>query len=264
MHPILVSALDVAGWAERVDAQATLPRLIRQLIRASGAEIEKLAFPAEEGTQLGGWDGIVVASRGSEAVPTGQSVWELSTSSDPKRKAENDYQKRSEEPTGVSPSENVYVCLTAQRWPNKGIWSREKEADGIWRGVRAYDAEDIAQWLEAAPAVHIWFASLLGKYIEGARDFSTAWTEWSESTEPATIPDLVIGGRNDAVQKIHTWLSRPPSAFALQADSPEEAIAFFLAAITQVPDKDQLTSISRGIVVSDHRIWPTFAVSASL
>lgn len=262
MHPLNITALDVAAWAERIDAQATLPRLVRQLIRASGAEFQKLLFPADEGTQLGGWDGIVVAPTGNEMVPDGQSAWELSTSSDPKRKAEKDFQKRSADPEGLAQAETVYVCLTAQSWPGKEKWRREKEAVGIWRGVRAYDAEDLASWLEAAPAVQTWFARIIGKQLDGIRDFATEWAEWSESTEPPMIPELIIGGRQEYVQQIYNWLSSPPSAFALQTDSRDEAIAFFLAAVEKLPEEERVQVLSRALVVTDARNWPRLVVSA--
>jgi hypothetical protein len=261
MHPLTITALEVASWAERIDAQAMLPRLVRQLIRASGAEFQRLSFPADEGTQLGGWDGIVVGPTGNELVPDGQSAWELSTSSDPRRKAEKDFQKRSADPEGLVQADTVYVCLTAQHWAGKENWRREKEAEGIWRGVRAYDAEDLASWLEAAPAVQTWFARTIGKQLDSIRDLATAWAEWSESTEPPMTPELIIGGREEYVQKIYTWLSNSPSALALQTDSRDEAVAFLLAAVEKLPEEERIQVLSRALLVADARDWPRLVVA---
>lgn len=55
------------------------------------------------------------------------------------------------------------------------------------------------------------------------------WKNWSQETEPPLSPSLVIGGREKERDRIVSWLRGNPSPLSLQADSPEEAIAFLAA-----------------------------------
>lgn len=259
----LVNATDIAAWAARRVAETTLPRLVRRLLRASGANLQRLSFAADEGVQLGGWDGITVATPGSESAPWGQAGWELSTRSGVKGKADEDYTKRSSEVDPVLvPAETTYVALTARRWSNKEKWAKQRTSEGIWKEVRAYDADDLEAWLEAAPAVHVWFSLVVGKHTFGLQDFSHTWDEWSGSTSPALSPRLVAGGRTKSVEAVHAWLRTPAKPFALQADSPEEALAFFLACVQLLPDEERLAIETGGLVVTDLQAWDSVVLSS--
>jgi hypothetical protein len=184
---------------------------------------------------MGGWDGIVDAPEGNTFVPDGFSVWELGVNGGVKKKAESDYQKRCTNPLGVVPAETTFVFVTPRRWGGKDDWVREKNDEGIWAEVRAYDADDLEQWLELAPAVHAWLAQLVGKWTEGTQDISSFWDEWTNSTSPPMNVQLHLAGREKEVEKIQEWLSGFPSKLTIQADSQEEAIAFFAAVIHALP-----------------------------
>ncbi len=49
-----VDTNDIRAWANRRDAQETLPLLIRKLIRASSGSISKMKFPAGDNVHRGG------------------------------------------------------------------------------------------------------------------------------------------------------------------------------------------------------------------
>ena len=87
-------ATDSAEWANRRDAQGTLPELVRRLVLATTPALEKISFRSGEGINLPGWDGKVVASEGTPFVPSGESGWELSTRQDVGSKANEDYDSR--------------------------------------------------------------------------------------------------------------------------------------------------------------------------
>jgi hypothetical protein len=108
---------------------------------------------------------VVVARTGNAFVPEGVSYWELSTRKDVKQKAAADYEERLKHLNGVDTKNSTYVCVTARRWSDKEEWAAGRQADGVWRSVRAYDADDIETWLESAPAVHIWISIQLGEEI---------------------------------------------------------------------------------------------------
>ncbi len=160
------NATEINCWADRRDAQDTLPKHIRRLILFTAKRIERLQFRSDEGVHLGGWDGIAQTHVGNAFVPDGLSGWELSTRGDIKTKADSDYAARSEDPLGCDTASTSFVSVTARRWKNKETWAAEKRQEGIWMDVRAYDADDLDTWLEQAPGVDIWFAKLIGKQLK--------------------------------------------------------------------------------------------------
>lgn len=232
-----IDATDLNGWANRRDAQARLPQLLRRLIHATVQQIRRVGFPSGESVQMGGWDGIVDAPQGNAFVPDGYSVWELGVNRDIKGKADGDYEKRCRDSLGVVRSETTFVFITPRRWGGKDDWVKQKNVEGIWDEVRAYDADDLEQWLELAPAVQAWLAQLIGKWPEGVQDLSSFWDEWKNSTSPPMNPMLHLAGRGKEVEKIQDWLNSSPSKLTIQADSHEEAIAFFAATIYQMPEE---------------------------
>lgn len=251
----LVDATDLISWAARRDAQELLPRLIRRLAHATVDRINRIGFPAGEGIQAGGWDGILVVEQGNAFIPDGSSVWEFSTNHDVRTKASGDYEKRKNDPRGIDPAQATFIFVTPRRWGGKDEWGREKRAEGFWRDVRAYDADDIEQWLELAPAVHIWLSTLLGKHPEGTTDLESFWADWSEMTRPAITANLVLAGRGETVERVHGWLRNPSAPFSLHAESPQEALAVFAATLLHLPPEDRVTHFARAVVVHDAAAW---------
>jgi len=203
--PILADVTDIADWADRRDAQSTLPQLVRRLVLATTPAVEKLSFRSGEGVNLPGWDGVVVTSEGHAFLPIATSGWELSTSADVGSKANSDYDSRTEDPKGLDPSNASYVAVSARRWPNKEDWAASKQSEGKWREVRAYDADDLHTWLEMAPAVHAWFSIQIGKYVEGITDLKsdhrgTAGTR-SRSQDGGSLP----AARDLERDVLHLW-----------------------------------------------------------
>lgn len=256
MPPItLVNATDLALWANRRDAQGTLPQLLRRLVHATVAKINQIDFLAGEGVQLGGWDGIVAVERGNAFVPDGISGWEVSAEKGIKGKADGDYEKRAEDPLGIDPRQSAFVFVTPRRWRDKRKWCNLRQREGVWREVRTYNADDLEAWLELAPAVHIWFSILLGKHPEGAIDIANYWEDWSGVTRPATTPEIVLAGRNEVVKRVKAWLGEESPSLALQAESREEACAVFVAALQQLPEDQRNYCLARTLIVRDLSAW---------
>jgi hypothetical protein len=263
MNPIRANATDIDQWADRREAQATLPRLIRRLILASVKRVERLHFRSEEGVQLAGWDGIVQVPVGNAYVPDGLSGWELSTRSDARGKADDDYETRSNDPLPLDAVNASFVSITARRWSHKEKWADEKRHEGVWKDVRAYDADDLDTWLEQAPAVDLWFSIILGKRPVGVIDLNSFWDSWSRATRPQLIPDLVMAGREDNIHQIHQWLRSGPSIQGLQADTQDEAIIYFIASLFRLPEEEQERVFARAIVVEDATTWRQLALCDS-
>lgn len=250
----LVDATDLDLWASRRDAQARLPQLIRRLIAESASTVHRLDFPAGEGVQRQGFDGIAEVGGTERFAPDGLSVWELSTSADVRSKAEEDHTKRTEDPKAIDPSTATYVAATVRRWPSKREWIDSK-IDGPWKEVIALDADDLETWLESAPATHAWISVLLGKDPQDAVALITWWDRWVGATSPRISGQLVLAGRTQTATQLVDRLVGQPGVITLAADSPDEAIAF-LAAALKADDRFEAEQLfTRSVVVHNQTGW---------
>lgn len=228
-----ITGTEIDQWAEQVDASSALPDLIRRLILAT-AKPRSVDFPADGGTRLSGWDGIVITNDATGAFcPEGRSFWELSTSATVAAKLNKDFSSR---PPDAAAS---YVGVTARRFPSKREW-RPSGAEK-WAAVRALDADDIATWLSQAPVVATWFSAIhlgrpendlctIDQYLEGWRSLTTTGL-------PTSL--LLLGSeRAQGVQRVLEWTRSPPSRLTIAAHTMEEAVRFAAAALQSAPAED--------------------------
>jgi transcriptional regulator with XRE-family HTH domain len=231
-----VSAEDLADWANRTDGAVSLPTLLAFLVRATHGTAVRLRFPADEGVRHPGWDGQTDANVASEYVPKGVTGWEISAQrSGIPEKAAKDYTKRTKEPTPIEPATATYIFVTPRHWPDKDKWARTRKAEGPWRDVRVYDADDLVHWIEQTPAVGLWLATRLGKRPSGTRELDEVWEEWSRATQWPLTEELVLSDRDEAAAEVLRWLRRKPSVLSLQATTTDEVVAFFHAALSELP-----------------------------
>ncbi len=252
---ILVDGIDLALWSNRRDSQGQMPRLIRRLIHATVQRAFRVGFAAGEGVALGGWDGIVVVEEGNSFVPSGTSAWEMGVNKDIKGKADDDYEKRRLDPKGIDPAQSTFVFVTPRRWGGKDDWVTARQSEGVWREVRAYDADDLEDWLDLAPAVHVWLSILLGKHPENVMDLESFWNDWSEMTRPSITSEFVLSGRNETFVQVREWLSNAPTPLAIQAETRDEALAVFAAVLQKLPEEERIIFLSRVVLVYDFSAW---------
>ncbi len=113
---ILANATDIDSWANRRNAQDQLPKLLRRLIRATVERTKFISVRADEGVQLEGFDGVLEVETGNEFVPNGKSAWEFGTNKQVKSKADDDYEKRKENPPlSIAAAETAFVFVTPHR-----------------------------------------------------------------------------------------------------------------------------------------------------
>lgn len=248
-------------WAGRVTAPAELPRLVRLLIRALAGSPMLINFPADEAIRLSGYDGQLELSSGVSGLPEGLSVWELGTSQDVKGKANEDYQKRTQDPKGVDQKNTSYVFLTPRKWPGKADWAKERSAEGHWKRVLAFDAEDLVQWLEAAPAVALWFGQLTGQVPEGARSLMDVVAEYRLATNPEFDPSGTLVGRDAQREALVAMLRGHPRTIELEALTDQEGAAFVGACIQSMPSDRQDGLWARAIWLEDARSFRAVASS---
>jgi len=232
-----VDAEDLATWANRNDGATSLPTLIAQLVRATHGPTAHIHFPSDESVRSPGWDGRTITETGSDYVPRGDAGWELSSQrSQVALKASEDYRKRTAKPTPLDRSEATYVFVTPRRWPQKDAWAKARREEGDWRDVRVYDANDLVHWIEQTPAVGLWLATRLGKRPPGIRELQDVWEEWSLATRWPLTEELVRTDRDEDATEIRRWLRKAPSVMSVQASTTDEAVAFFHAALSELPD----------------------------
>lgn len=261
MHLLLVNSTDVALWANTRDAQDRLPQVLRRLALATVDRLSHISFRTAEGVQIGGWDGIIHAQVGNAFVPAGVSAWEAGADRDIKGKADDDYDKRSSDPLGLVPADTSFVFVTPRRWKNKQSWAATKRKERKWKDVLVFDADDLATWLEQAPAVHIWLSAQLGKHPNGAEDLLSFWLNWSRVTQPPTSAELVTAGRQQPLEEVHSWMRGQPGAFAVQGETADEAIAFFAASLYSLQDEERDRTFARTIIVKDPNAWRILSAS---
>lgn len=246
-----VDAEDLANWAGRTDAAFSFPTLLAHLIRATHGSLAQLRFPSDEGVRHPGWDGVTSVESGSTYVPKGAAGWELGTQrSNIQQKATEDYRKRTEEPAPLDPADSAYVFVTPQHWPKKGEWAKARMAEGVWREVRVYDADDLVHWIELTPAVGLWLAARLGKRPAGTRELEDLWLEWSLATQWPLSEDLVLSDRDQDAAEVLRWLRGEPSLLSLQATTAEEVAAFFHATLGMLPDDMAVAYRTRCLVAT--------------
>ena len=246
----LCDASDLVAWASRRESQSLLPLLIRRLIRATATGVTEFHVRTGEGIYLEGWDGIVRNGQGTPFVPEGTSGWEMSVAKDARAKAQRDYEKRSVDGTPLAAADTTLVFVTLRRWGGKDVWAAEKTKEGPWLRVRVLDADDVAAWLEEAPAVHTWLSVQTGKIPPGTNDLEVHWTEWSRATRPVLTPAVLLSGRGDAVADIRRRLSDiGGQAVAVSGESREGAIAWLYCVIQDLPPESAESILARCLVV---------------
>jgi addiction module HigA family antidote len=232
---LTISASDIENWslAKRVSSRAVLPLLIRRLAFATTSDLTGLDFHGEEEAERHGWDGETISSLGSEKVPVGTSCWELSNSANLPGKPNDDIRAREATLSPKKRKEITFVYVTPRRWAGKEAWAETHRASGKWRDARAYDADDLSQWLELSVATQIWFAEQIGRPTDGVRSLDRCWVEWASATKPELSPRLFEGSIKANALTIDRWLAdtggRP---LVVTADSVAEGLAWLACALS--------------------------------
>ena len=255
------TAGDLERWADTLDARARLPQLVRRLIFATGNSVVRRNFPAGEGVQRPGWDGILESAAGSEFVPLGISRWEMGVDKDPTSKAKGDFEKRKNEPLGVDQSQTSFVFVTPRKWSKKLEWQQAKQALGIWKDVRVYDSSNLEEWLETALAVDAWLARITGRRPNGVADIGEHWENLAALSNPPLRPRVFLTSRADNIKQFSDWMAGGPTALSIEASSPTETIDFVAAYVTSLEESEQNEREARIVVVESREAWQFLSAS---
>lgn len=225
---LTIKARQIEDWVNsQLDARSRFPVLLRKLVHSTGNELHQVDFPGYDNSQRKGSDGFVVTGAATPWIPEGKSYWEFGTDKKAGSKAESDYIARL---TSINPSErskSTFVFVTPRHWHGKNDWVKQKNEDGEWKFVRAFDASDLEQWLEQSVPAQIWLAEQLDSPAKGYETLEQAWNRWANASEPRLTSELFTPSIEAYKDKFKEWLSQPnDKSYVVAADSRDESLAF--------------------------------------
>ena len=227
-----ITATQIAAWADKTDARAQLPALLRKLVATTGANLSKVDFPAYDNAQRHGWDGQAETDTATPWIPSSASGWEFGCDHDPKRKADDDYDARVRSVAAAERRKLTFVFVTPRNWPGKDAWAEAKAAERRWKDVKAFDASNLEQWLEQSVAAQSWFAERLGNRPDDILSLEECWDRWSKVTSPELNKALFAASVKTHNSGLANWLQNPPnSPYILTSDSEEESLAYLACAL---------------------------------
>ncbi|MEA9830465.1 hypothetical protein VDG37_01555 [Xanthomonas campestris pv. raphani] len=218
----------IDAWADQAEAKGRLPELVRRLIAAT-TELTELAVRGADTNNFPGWDGVVTARAATAWVPDNRSRWEMGCAVKPQGKAQDDFTTRTQGTSLDQAREMAFVFVTPRIWAGKEDWRTEAEGMGHWRMVRAYDADDLATWLESAGGVALWLGEQLGVRGHGVTAVTATWDTWRQQTQPPINHEAFAAGRLAQVEQFASAVMSRPAQMVVCADSGEEAVAFACA-----------------------------------
>lgn len=236
----LIHAVSLDAWANTNIARDALGELLRRLIHTNVElpNIEKIRFLAHEANQLSGWDGILDCQSKVPWLPSGTSVWELGTGNNARQKIRDYFTARREKelPAGWAQVTTTYVAVTLRKLDDISGLENELKADSPWKDVKIIDAQSLEEWIELSPSVEIW---LQEKGIGPPPTVHTLlrdWRDWSNKTNPPVSIKLILAGRDQVSSDLLRNLTSQGSPINIQADSPEETLAFLYSVIASTED----------------------------
>lgn len=250
-----ITALDLEQWAETIPARTEFPGLVGDLIRASAKSISNFRFPTGDKGQVRGFDGVLEAQSDYFYVPDGDSIWEFGVTEAGAAKATKDYDKRTGQVDEAIRLKTTFVFATPRTWDNPAMkladWVNEKRALGQWADVRYIDGSMLEVWLGDCPAVAARFARyvLNSMPLVGVRSIDEFWDEFSTRFAPTLVEKVLLAGREAQAKNLLQQLSDGVSRLLYAADSPDEVVAFVIAAIRGADPKVRLFFESKALVV---------------
>lgn len=246
-----VTENDIKNWTatNKRRAEELLPLLVKKLILAS-SKPTNIDFPSGDSVAVGGWDGTLEVVSGNDFIPSGKSGWEFGTNEAVKGKADEDYTKRTDNPDPLNAGESSYVFVTSRLWTKRDDWVAEKQSEGNWKNVKGINASTLADWLELCPAVHRWFAQLIGKREPSVKDITQAWDDFSHVTQKQLTTGFFLHGREREASELSEFLKNGSGVFRIFSVSQAEAIGFILSVLQSNEVFD-----SKALVITTQQSW---------
>lgn len=250
-----ITALDLETWADTLVSRTVFPELIGDLIRASAKDIRSFRFASGDSSQIRGFDGHLFAASGTQFVPDGESIWEFGVAKGAAAKANSDFQERTKRMSPEDMAKRTFVFASPRIWdnPRKKLqdWCEEKRREAAWRDVVYLDAVQIETWLDMHPAVAAYYARYHLEKVPAADVVSTEefWEEYSTRFAPNLKEAVLLCERDEQAKRVVAALAGEPAQVCISADSPDEVVAFGVAAIRSAPTDVRLFLESRTLII---------------
>lgn len=250
-----ITALNLQQWASTLNARNIFPGMVADLIRASAQDISTIRFPNGDKGQVRGFDGVLEALGVPPYVPDGLSIWEFGVSEGAEAKANADFIKRTKEIEKAKRMDMTFVFVSPRTWdnPRKKLvdWIDEKKKLGEWKDVVYIDGSMVEDWLRIAPAVAARYARFELNLVPatGVRSTDEFWDEYSNRFGPQLVEAVLLASREKQADVLIQKLSEGVSKLLYAADSPDEVVAFAVAAIRSAPQEIRFFLEARTLVV---------------
>ena len=159
-----VTANALETWAQTVNAEVELPKVVSDLIRASVPDIATMRFPSGDKGRVRGFDGHLISGSEGFNVPRGVSYWEFGTDKNYRAKANREFEKRTKQVSPADQAESTFVFVSPWTWdsskPQNKLenWESAWKKASSWKDVRYLDGSALEIWLDQCPAVAAWHA----------------------------------------------------------------------------------------------------------
>ncbi len=243
-----ITATNITQWADTRNAQALLPELVLRLIRAATTNINNIRFPSGDAVHLSGWDGILDSDDTVFNIPRGISLWECGVNSNPRTKADEDYNKRTNNPLGYDKASSTFVSVTPRIWDKAAVWVINKKQTGVWKDIVVITAIELEYLLYQHPAVALWLAEKIGRSTKHTYDLESYWNKWSTGKGFKLVPSILLGGRESEQEAIYEGI-KSPSVTIIQSMAQSESLAFAVDSLLESPEKHKL--LSNSIIVEN-------------
>lgn len=229
-HPLYeIRASEITAWANGLNSRSRFAVLLRKLVHETDRSTSLVDFPGNDQSQKPGWDGRIISELGNTFVPKGETGWEFGVNVDPKTKADGDYDQRVKNCSEDERLATTFVFVTPRIWPGKTNWEAEKRAEGLFKDVRVFDADNLEQWMEIAPSTQAWFCGEVGIPIGNVAALSDIWRQWqvdrADILGASLFREACLSWRKELIK----WLERPNGSLTIMADSSLEATALVAA-----------------------------------
>ena len=155
------------------------------------------------------------------------------------------------------------MFVTPRRWAGKATWVTAKQAKGLWKDVRAYDASDLEQWLEQSLPAQAWFANETHFPAQHDRSLDKCWADWASVSTPPLTGALFGSAIEAAKRTMLSRLSKPSEGpILLAADSTEEPLAFLAHLLGEHGGEELASYRDRVLVFDKPGVLPRLAAGA--
>jgi hypothetical protein len=190
-------------------------------------------------------------------VPLGRSFWEFGTNVNYQSKAKGEFERVTGAVSESVQKETTYVFVSPRTWDSSNKRNKiedfvdKRKSESAWKEILFIDGAALETWLEHHPAVSALHArNTLRLYpVDGLRSTDEFWAEFAGKFGPPITEEVLLCERDEAAEKLVQDLLQATNAVALVADSPEEALAFAVAAIRKAKPEIRLFLEARTLVV---------------